>query len=207
MTPFELDATPLPLPSPLAPALLPAESLPLLQPHTLEDALASYQRAVEIDPGLAKAWDEIGYYYDVVLDDEAAAHPYFRKAAELRRAGLPELRPTVVFVYGTLKRGHERHFALADQKFLGEARTLPRYRMVNLGSYPALTEGGASGIAGELWEVDAACVALLDKIEAVADAEYRRARVLLASPHEGVVAEAYFYCADVSALPDHGEVW
>jgi gamma-glutamylcyclotransferase (GGCT)/AIG2-like uncharacterized protein YtfP len=114
---------------------------------------------------------------------------------------------TVVFVYGTLKRGHERHFALAGQRFLGEARTLPRYRMVNLGSYPALIEGGAWGIAGELWEVDAACLALLDEIEGVAESEYRRARVFLASPHQDWVAEAYFYCADVSVLPDHGDAW
>lgn len=36
MTPFELDAASLSVPSP--PALLPAESLPLLQPHMLADA-------------------------------------------------------------------------------------------------------------------------------------------------------------------------
>lgn len=122
-------------------------------------------------------------------------------------AALPSNCRTVVFVYGTLKRGHERHFALTGQRFLSEARTLPQYRMVNLGTYPAMTEGGARGIVGELREVDTACVALLDEIEAVAEAEYYRGRVLLAAPHQDLLAEAYFYGADVSALPDHGEAW
>lgn len=38
MTPFALEANSPPLPSPLAPTLLPAESLPLLQPHMLGEA-------------------------------------------------------------------------------------------------------------------------------------------------------------------------
>jgi integrase len=38
MTPFDLDTNLPALPSPFAPALLPAESLPLLQPHMLGDA-------------------------------------------------------------------------------------------------------------------------------------------------------------------------
>lgn len=114
---------------------------------------------------------------------------------------------SLVFVYGTLKRGQVRHFALAGQRFAGEARTRPLYRMVNLGSYPAIVEGGASAIAGELWEVDAACLALLDEIESVAEAYYRRGPVSLAPPHDDLFVQAYFFDADVSDLPDHGDVW
>lgn len=121
-------------------------------------------------------------------------------------ASRPSAR-SLVFVYGTLKRGHVRHFALAGQRYLGEARTRPRYRMVNLGSYPALIEGGSSAIAGELWEVDASCLALLDEIESVADSYYRRGPVALAPPHDDLFVEAYFYDADVSTLPEHGESW
>lgn len=114
---------------------------------------------------------------------------------------------SIIFVYGTLKRDQVRHFALAGQRFLGEARTLPRYRMVNLGSYPALLEPGTLAVVGELWEVDAACLARLDHVERVADQMYCRTRVALAPPHEAIVAEAYVYLADCSSLPDHGEVW
>lgn len=119
----------------------------------------------------------------------------------------PDGPRSIVFVYGTLKRGHVRHFALAGQRFLSEARTLPRYRMVNLGSYPAIVESGSSPIIGELWEVDAACLALLDEIESVAQSEYRRRQIALAPPHDDLFVEAYFYDADVSSLPDHGEAW
>lgn len=52
--------------------------------HALEESLASYQRAVEIDPQFADAWDEIGHYYDVVLGEEKTAQEYFEKAKGVR---------------------------------------------------------------------------------------------------------------------------
>jgi tetratricopeptide (TPR) repeat protein len=54
-------------------------------PHALDEALASFRRAIELDPGFADAWEEIGHFYDAVLDDERGAEPYFREAARLRR--------------------------------------------------------------------------------------------------------------------------
>jgi tetratricopeptide (TPR) repeat protein len=53
-------------------------------PHSLDDALASYKRAIEIDPLFAEAWEEAGYFYHNVLDDEPAAQPYFREAKKLK---------------------------------------------------------------------------------------------------------------------------
>ena len=53
-------------------------------PHSLDDALASYKQATAIDPQFAEAWQEIGYFYDNVLDDEATAQQYFREAERLR---------------------------------------------------------------------------------------------------------------------------
>jgi hypothetical protein len=53
-------------------------------PQTLQDALASYQRAVEIDPKFAEAWEEIGHFHDVVLADEKTAQTFFDKARQLR---------------------------------------------------------------------------------------------------------------------------
>jgi tetratricopeptide (TPR) repeat protein len=53
-------------------------------PHSLDDALASYQRAVEIDPQFTEAWEEIGYFYHNVLNDEVSAKPYFRQAEKLK---------------------------------------------------------------------------------------------------------------------------
>jgi tetratricopeptide (TPR) repeat protein len=53
-------------------------------PHPLEEALRSYQRAIEIDPQFVDAWDEIGHYHDAVLADETGAQKYFREAQRLR---------------------------------------------------------------------------------------------------------------------------
>jgi tetratricopeptide (TPR) repeat protein len=54
-------------------------------PHTLEEALRSLRRAVELDPQFADAWEDIGHYYDLVLDDEEAAHEFLDKAQKLRK--------------------------------------------------------------------------------------------------------------------------
>jgi hypothetical protein len=53
-------------------------------PYPLEEALRSYQRAVEVDPQFAEAWEEIGHYYDVILSDEVEGQKYFCEAERLR---------------------------------------------------------------------------------------------------------------------------
>lgn len=54
-------------------------------PDSLDDALACYQRAVDIDPEFAEAWEALGHLHHVVLDNEAAAKRFFREAERLRR--------------------------------------------------------------------------------------------------------------------------
>ncbi len=51
--------------------------------YTLEDALASYRRAAELDDTYADAFENIGYYYDVHEDDPERAEGYFRRALDL----------------------------------------------------------------------------------------------------------------------------
>lgn len=63
-------------------------------PHSLADALASYRRAVEVDPGFAEAWEEIGHHYDAILDDEDGARPFFERAAALKKAPNQSSQPT-----------------------------------------------------------------------------------------------------------------
>lgn len=76
---------------------------------------------------------------------------------------------TVLFVYGTLKRGERNHRLLADQRFLGPATTAPRYRVIDLGPYPGLIRTGSAGLAvrGELFAVSECCLAELDDFEGV----------------------------------------
>ena len=113
-----------------------------------------------------------------------------------------------MFVYGTLKRGFCRHFALKNQTFISEARTANRYRMFNVGTYPGLIdahEGGVS-ISGEVWEVSADCLLHLDEVEGVDERLYERRRIELESPEHDPV-EAYFYLRSVQDCPDCGEAW
>lgn len=118
-----------------------------------------------------------------------------------------------VFVYGTLKRGlHNAHY-LAGQRFAGEARTEPVYRMVDCGGYPGMfpvAEGGRS-IVGEVWEVTESCLKKLDLLEDIARGEYERVAVRLLPPRGGVpsdvAVEGYVYLRETSFLRDAGENW
>ena len=53
-------------------------------PHVLADALASYEQAIAIDPKCVEAYQEIGHFYDSVMDDAERAKPFFLQAAVLK---------------------------------------------------------------------------------------------------------------------------
>lgn len=109
----------------------------------------------------------------------------------------------LLFVYGSLKRGFSNHPLMATAVFVGECRTAPRYRLLVLGPYPALSDGGDRAIAGELYSVDRRLLSKLDDFEGAA---YRRRTVHLA---EGRAAEAYFLVAErrASAVLDPRDRW
>lgn len=117
---------------------------------------------------------------------------------------------TLVFVYGTLKKGMSNHHWMKGQRFLGEAITRPIYRMRDLGGYPGLhlaefKDGVA--VRGELWEVDSAGCERLDLLEGVASGEYEIREIALQSPFEEAGAKAYFSMQDISWAADVGECW
>jgi gamma-glutamylaminecyclotransferase len=114
-----------------------------------------------------------------------------------------------IFVYGTLKRGLSNHRYLAGQRFLGEARTAPVYRMVDCGGYPGMfsvSENGVS-VCGEVWEVDESCRAKLDVLEDVARGLYALEPVELLAPFEDEAVKTYVYLWPVLGLRDAGEDW
>jgi gamma-glutamylcyclotransferase (GGCT)/AIG2-like uncharacterized protein YtfP len=97
-------------------------------------------------------------------------------------------RQTLVFVYGSLRRGARHHDELAGATFVGESRTEPGYCLVRQGEYPALREGGTGAVAGELYLVSDELLARLDVFEHTPEL-YRRGEVRL----EGALcAQAYF---------------
>lgn len=86
---------------------------------------------------------------------------------------------SLVFVYGTLRRGEPAHHLIADTTCVAEAHTPPHYTMVSLGEYPALVEGGRTAIVGEVYRVDRVRLAMLDDYEE-APAFYRRVTIEVA---------------------------
>ena len=112
---------------------------------------------------------------------------------------------TLFFLYGTLKRGYHNHHLMDGQEYVGPVQTLPRYRLLDSGSYPCLVDDGAGvAVRGELWRVDEAALARLDRFEEVGHTFERRGVAL-----EGVAEAvfAYFYRGDPSTYADCGEEW
>ena len=114
----------------------------------------------------------------------------------------------LIFVYGTLKRGHSNHGSLRDQQFISMAMTQPRYRLHDLGGYPGmvLDEQGLS-IEGEVWEIDESCRTQLDVLEGVDEGEYVLEPVPLLPPFDGEVVQGYRYLRSVDGRPEVGTEW
>lgn len=94
---------------------------------------------------------------------------------------------TRVFVYGTLLAGEGNHRLLATATLVGEARTEPVFELRDLGPFPGLVSGGAHAVAGEVYEVDEATLAALDRLEGH-PRFYRRTRIAL---DDGAAVETY----------------
>ena len=94
---------------------------------------------------------------------------------------------TRVFVYGTLLAGEANHRLLAGARLVGEGRTPPVYRLHDLGGFPGLVATGQHTVAGEVYEVDDATLAALDRLEGH-PRWYRRTPVTL---EDGDVVETY----------------
>jgi gamma-glutamylaminecyclotransferase len=110
----------------------------------------------------------------------------------------------ILFVYGTLKRGSKNHRFLSGSPFLGEAWTLPKYELVDCGSYPGLVLSmHGESIQGELFEVDEPLLHLLDQFEDVPN-EYQRVPVTLM---DGRTVQTYLYVQDTTHLKSCGPVW
>lgn len=92
-----------------------------------------------------------------------------------------------LFVYGTLMREERNHRLLAEAEFIGEARTVAGFTMIDLGAFPGVVAAGFGAIAGELYRVDARTLAAVDRLEGH-PSFYRRTEIELEG---GERAEAY----------------
>jgi gamma-glutamylcyclotransferase (GGCT)/AIG2-like uncharacterized protein YtfP len=155
-----------------------------------------------LDAELAHEGTPAARYFEVIssayrrhgFDREALATAIARSAGAVRarlghalRATTPAPAVHRVFVYGTLRAGEGNHRLLAGAGFVGLARTEPAFRMFDLGAYPAVAPGGSTEIEGEVYEVDDAMLARLDRLEGH-PTFYTRTPIALA---DGSEAEAY----------------
>jgi gamma-glutamylaminecyclotransferase len=118
---------------------------------------------------------------------------------------MPETGKTILFVYGTLKRGQRNHRLLAGQQFLGAAVTAPRCRVFDLGDHPGMVrdEEGGLAVRGELFAVGECCLAELDDFEEV-PSWFVRDQVEVAGYEE---VWAYFLNTPVPEGAKSGDRW
>lgn len=105
---------------------------------------------------------------------------------------------TLVFVYGTLRRGQHNARVLGDSVYCGQSRTEAAYIMLHLGGFPAIVtapKGFGRSIVGEVYAVDDATLADLDRLEGAPDF-YRREMITL--PDNGDQAWVYILNDDTT---------
>jgi gamma-glutamylaminecyclotransferase len=116
---------------------------------------------------------------------------------------------TLLFAYGTLKRGCSNHAQMAGQTFLGPAQTVPGFRLYNVGGYPGLVikPDDPGSVIGEVWSVDPEGLQRLDVFEGVQEGLYRRERVPLLRPFADRAVEAYVYPHSITGRAEVGSEW
>ena len=116
---------------------------------------------------------------------------------------------TLIFVYGTLKRGGSNHQWLANERFVGEAVTEPAYRLFELDGYPGMVADPIAGqaVQGEVWEISADCLRSLDELEDLSGGEYAREPIPLQPPFESTCVQGYRYLRPVTGCRDLGGMW
>ena len=86
-------------------------------------------------------------------------------------------RLTVLFVYGTLRRGLRLHHHLQGAVYLGEARIAGS--LYDIGTYPGLVVNPSPGwVSGELFKVDEEMIQSLDAVEEYNPEEPERSEYL-----------------------------
>jgi gamma-glutamylaminecyclotransferase len=116
---------------------------------------------------------------------------------------------SLIFVYGTLKKGCSNHWFLAGQKLVGAARTARGFMLYELDGYPGMVAhaGGTASVTGEVWSVDTECLERLDELEGTAQGLYRREAVPLLAPFADQRVEGYIYLQPVEGRRLIGDTW
>src|SRR5262245_6257639 len=112
---------------------------------------------------------------------------------------------SLVFVYGTLKRGYGNHRLLLDATFVSEGQTIARCRLFDAG-FPVLRrrlnrDGPWNApVRGEVFEVTAQQLARLDSLEGEGRMYHRRKKKIRLDSGQTILAFAYI--GDAQAFCD-----
>jgi gamma-glutamylcyclotransferase (GGCT)/AIG2-like uncharacterized protein YtfP/predicted glutamine amidotransferase len=120
-------------------------------------------------------WEDGIWYSNDYHKKEKEAHTSNGRTQSLERENSKKMQR--VFVYGTLKKGFGNHRLLSNSRFLGNATTVSKWLMIGEDMpFPYLLEQDwkkGKYIKGELYEVDEATLARLDRLEGV-PSHYKR---------------------------------
>lgn len=116
---------------------------------------------------------------------------------------------TLVFVYGTLKRGCSNHGYLIGQRYVGDARTTGGFTLYTVTDYPGMVRSvdARDTVTGEVWEVDEECLRRLDALEGIEEGLYTREPITLEEPFAGQAVETYIYARSIAGLKKLGSTW
>lgn len=112
---------------------------------------------------------------------------------------------SLLFVYGSLKQGFPNAHVNTGRRISGEFRTLqplPFY-LVGAGSLPCLVLKPGQGlqVRGQVFEVSAADLAAMDRLERVGEPQgYSRVRIEVQQVDDGRVLEADVYVQQAARL-------
>ncbi len=110
-----------------------------------------------------------------------------------------------LFVYGTLKANFPNHHLLADARFLGSGHTATKHALYSAGIPYATKAESVSPIVGEVYLVDAATLARIDKLEGHPHWYCREVVTVNLDEGEPVRAWIYFFLEPRGRLIPSGE--
>lgn len=100
----------------------------------------------------------------------------------------------LLWVYGTLKEGGRLHGAMRGATLVARCRTVPGYRLLDLGWYPGLVRIAfhrpEDTVAGELYKLPVEMLRSLDDVEGAPTLFQRETILLVDQAHQ---PQAYFY--------------
>jgi gamma-glutamylaminecyclotransferase len=112
----------------------------------------------------------------------------------------------LMFFYGSLKRGYWNNRLLANSEFVGDAKTVDKFKLIDLGSFPGMIGDGQANVRGEVFDVPDADVPRLDMLEGHPNF-YKRTPIKVELDGKIVDVETYILQGRQGRYQDIGDFW